>query len=669
MTGIGSFIGRSPAVAGAIVALGVVLFPVQAPLARAAGPALTPSEAAKEAVRLSRTGTFEIHVQGADLRGVLQLLSTQGKRNIIATKEVTGTVTADLYGVTFDEALEAVMRSSGYVYQQKGNFIFVYTPEQLKALLQQERKTETKIFNLHYITAADAQALIAPALSQDGTVALSPASETGITTSDAEAGGNSLAGDDTLVVRDYEQNVKRIGEILAKLDVKPPQVLIEATILRASLTEDDDLGIDFNALAGVDFHAYGSTTSGLTNSLPGSATYVAHRGATVRNDVSSSVPTGGLSVGIITSNIAIFVRALESVTDTTILANPKLLVLNKQRAEVMIGNRDGYLTTTVTETVATQTVEFLETGTRLVVRPYVGNNGYIRMEIHSEDSSGGVALQGNQNLPSESTTEATANVMVRDGHTIVIGGLFREQTKNGRSQVPVLGNIPYLGTLFRSTDDSTKREEVIILVTPHIIRQEIDEAVSEQLKDDVNRFRIGQRKGLMWFNRSRLAQTHMRWAKQALAQGDQAKALWNIDMALSMSPRMDEAIRLKERLTEKQYWADESRISSVRYLIQRMVMQDLGMPFERVVPPDKPRDPKKIDPKVRKALGIGDLYEDPLPGPPILNLTNTMIKAGKAVDDHGDEDKNDSDHVAKDKNDKGHKDKKQSDPEQVEGDK
>jgi type IV pilus assembly protein PilQ len=356
--------------------------------------------------------------------------------------------------------------------------------------------------------------------------------------------------------------------------------------------------------------------------------------ATIQNEVSSSVPDGGLTIGVITNSVAMFVRALEAVTDTTVLANPKLLVLNKQRAEVMIGKRDGYITTTITETVATQTVEFLETGTRLVVRPYIGKNGWIRMEIHPEDSDGGVEIEGSLALPNETTTETTQNVLTRDGHTIVIGGLFREKTVNGRSQIPVLGNIPYLGVLFRSTSDTTEREEVIILVTPHIISHDPDEAVSERLKDDIERFRIGQRKGLRWWGVNRLAQTHLRWAREHLEEGDLSKTLWNVDMALSLDPRLLEAIRLKERLTETAYWADESRLSSAKYIVQDMVMQDLGLPLERIVPPKKPRNPKKVDPKIRKAFGIGDLYEDLLPVPGVPPQVN-QPKAGPSSKDAG----------------------------------
>ncbi|MDY6913932.1 MAG: secretin N-terminal domain-containing protein [Planctomycetota bacterium] len=567
-------------------------------------------------VKTTRPGTFEIHVQGADLRGVLQLLSTQGRKNIIATKEVSGTVTADLYGVTFKEALDAVLTATGHVYEEQGNFIYVYTPKQMAAIHKSQLKLSVRIFRLAYITAKDVEVLIRPALTSDGSVAITPASEVGIVTSSTEAGGDAYAANDVIVVRDTDENLVRIAAIIEQLDVKPDQVLIEATILRATLTEDNALGVDFNTLAGIDFQNLNATTPGIQSLATGTvATGDMERlnpGSTIRTDFNSAIDAGGMTIGFISNEIAFFIRALESVTDLTILANPKLLVLNKQRAEVMIGNRDGYLTTTVTETVATQEVQFLETGTRLVVRPFIGKDGYVRMEIHPEDSSGGVEPVGNNVLPSETTTEVTSNILVRDGHTIVIGGLFREQTQNGRAQVPVVGNIPYLGTLFRRTVDYTVREEVIILITPRIIKQEHDEAVCEQIKDDIERFRVGQRKGLRWWGRERLAQMHMRQARQALAVGDRAKALWQVDAALALEPRMEEAIRMHERLTGKEYWSSHAQFSSAKYVVQRMIMQELDKPVERVIPPRKPRDTRKLGPKVKKAIGIRPRPEDPL---------------------------------------------------------
>jgi len=569
----------------------------------------------QEAVKVTQPGTFEIHVQGADLRGVLQLLSTQGKKNIVATKEVTGTVTADLYGVTFDQALEAILRSSGFVYELQENFVYIYTPAQLEERRKAARIVATRTFHLAYVTANDIKTLIEPAMSSDGTIAITPAAVVGIATSETDAGGNNLATEDVLVIRDYEENLDAIGEIVRKIDVKPQQVLIEATVLRATLNEENHLGVEFNTLAGINFEALNSSSDGLTNMNTGTVTGGAldNRMATWRTDLNAGVPSGGFSFGLVSNSVSFFVRALETVTDVTVLANPKLLVLNKQRGEVLVGQRDGYITTTFTETTATQSVEFLETGTRLVVRPFVGRDGYVRLEIHPEDSNGSVESVGQFALPRETTTEVTSNVMVRDGHTIVIGGLFRERTQNGRAQVPLVGNIPYVGSLFRRTSDVAFREEVIVLITPRIIKQAADEIVSEQLKDDIERFRIGQRKGLRWWGRNRLAQTYMRWAKQAVTRGELSKALWNLDMALSMSPKMEEAIHLRERLTNKAYWADESRDSVSAYVIQRMVMQELGKPVEDIVFPCKPLHARDVAPQVREDLGIGDRPERPMP--------------------------------------------------------
>ncbi len=173
---------------------------------------------------------------------------------------------------------------------------------------------------------------------------------------------------------------------------------------------------------------------------------------TFRTDFNDLVPSGGFTFGIVKDQVAAFIRALESVTDTTVIANPNVLALNRQIGEVIVGRRDGYVTTTFTDTIASQSVEFLETGTQLTFRPYICGHDLIRMDIHPEDSSGGL---NDANLPFKATTEVTTSIMVRDGHTILIGGLFREVSTAARSQVPLAGNIPLAGALFRNTNDFT----------------------------------------------------------------------------------------------------------------------------------------------------------------------------------------------------------------------
>jgi len=580
---------------------------------------------AKPDVNITERGLITLHVQGADLRSLLQLLSNSSKTNIIATKEVQGKVTASLYDVTFTEALDAVLKSAGFVYTRKGNFIHVMTPKQAEAIAVAQLAMTVKVFRLNYITAKDAKALVVPAMSPKGTASVTPDALKGVSPSSEETGGNDMANDDVLVVKDYPENIEKITTILRDVDVRPQQVIIEATILRATLDERNALGIDFDAFSGVDFRTMGSASTDLSTITHTGLPAANFDGTTGRytTDLRGGVPAGGLSIGLISNKIAFFVRALEQITDVAVLANPKLLVMNKQRGEVLVGNRSGYLTTNVTETSTTQTVEFLETGTKLVVRPYISSEGYVRLEIHPEDSDGSVDANG---LPSEETTECTSNVLIKDGHTIVIGGLFRERTSNSRAQVPGLGNIPLVGNLFRRRNEQTDREEIIILITPHIIKHAADEIVSQMYRDEIERIRFGARQGLMWFGRDRLAQGHMRRARRHIEAGRDRFALWNVNLALSLQPRHLEGLRTKERLTNRAIWAKETRTGAAMDIIQHMMMRELGQPLERVVPPRKPRNAEGLDKAIRDALGIEPRLEMPLRKTPDKTVKKTKPK-------------------------------------------
>jgi hypothetical protein len=122
----------------------------------------------------------------------------------------------------------------------------------------------------------------------------------------------------------------------------------------------------------------------------------------------------------------------------------------------------------------------------------------------------------------------------------------------------------------------------------------------------------------------------MTWARQAISEGKGDKALWNVDMALSLSPRMEEAIRLKERLSGQAFWSDYAQDSSAHYIIQRMLMQDLNKPVERMIPPGKPREASKVEPVVRDAFGIEQRPEDPL-----MPSATTQPAVGQGVSLHG----------------------------------
>ena len=542
-------------------------------------------------------GQVELHVNDADLLKVLRMLSLQTQRNIVATHGVAGTVTANLYNVTLAQALDAILVSNGLVYRERDNFIYVYTPAELAALDRAARPMPPPaVFRLSYVAVGDVLPMVKPLLSGDGTVTATREAGRGIDTSGAsggttgatsETGGNSYAGRDLLVVTDYAENLARIAQLVHEVDRRPQQLLVEATIMAATLTDQNSLGIDLSFLGGVDFSSLlngGGSQSGLLGSsvlngggstggtaTGGTGTYVA------KGYAGFSSGGGGLQVGVLHKNLGVFINALESVSNTTILANPKVLALDKQPAKVHVGSSFAYQTTTVTQTTSTQTVQFIETGTILSFRPYVGDDGFIRMEIHPEDSTGGLNAS---NLPFTTTTEITTNVMVKDGNTIVIGGLFREQTDRTRGQVPLLGSIPYLGALFRDQSDTTTRQEIIILLTPHVIKDDSAyAAVSAEALRRANEYRLGARKGLMFFGAERLAEAIYEDARAELARPhpDRGLALWHLDLATNINPSFGEAFGLKQQVTGRQITDVDN--STMRDFVRQAMLADPPRPF------------------------------------------------------------------------------------------
>jgi type IV pilus assembly protein PilQ len=525
-------------------------------------------------IAVSATNQVELHVVEAPLSTVLRVLSTESRRNIIASSRVKGTVTADLFGVSFEEALKAILLPNGCDYIEQGKFIYVDTIEAIEGWNEEEEvepeepEAVARLFKLDYVTADEVLPMILPLLVKPENAVAMAASEQAGAGGGGESGSGS-AGPEMLMVVEVPDRLALIEQVIDQIDVRPKQVMVEATILRAQLNEQNALGIDFNVLGGVDFEMLSSTSPGVTDVSTGNVPQAElnNTNLTVRTDFNSLVPNGGFTFGILKDQIAVFLRALEQVTDVTVLANPKVLTLNRQMGEVIVGRRDGYITTTVTETTATESVEFLETGTQLRFTPFVGDDGYIRMRIHPEDSSGGLSAA---NLPFKNTTEVTTSIMVRDGHTILIGGLFRESTEARRSQVPVVGNIPLAGPLFRNTDDLTAREEVIILLTVHIVDDKDDAESFAKISEDIEQLRVGMRRGLQPHGRERLAMAHYHWALQHLEKDRFDKALWDARMALHLVPTYTPALKLKAQLADRVLPEPEGSLT--RDFIKRQLM-------------------------------------------------------------------------------------------------
>lgn len=532
-------------------------------------------------IKVDDNNIVDLHVNDEDLGAVLEMLSLQSQKNIIASKNVSARVTANLYGVSFFEALDAILNVNGYGYLEQGNFITIYTIEELEKMRQLSRPRVSKVLKLNYMNSADAAELVKPLLSVAG-----PGIDAGqIKTNgklpnfaapgDVPAGSEEYALSAMLVVYDYEENVSAIEELLRQLDQRPQQVLVEATILQTSLNEANALGVDFSIIADTNFSEF--VTGGplaVVNSLiagrNGSNAVPADGGATgVVQTVGKTAAAGGLKIGVVSNDVAVFLRMLDEVTDTTILSNPKILALNRQSSRVLVGRKVGYLSTTSTDTATTQTVQFLDTGTQLYFRPIIMSDGYVRMELKPQVSEAVIREQSDATgaavtIPDEITNELTTNIMVKDGQTVVLGGLFRESTKSSRSQVPLLGDIPIIGYAFRGQEDDVQRNEIIFMVTPHIVN---DTSLAEQGARAINyadNAAAGAREGTLFFSRDRLTSLLNVEAESLAAKGDTDKALWYVTRSLAMNNYQPEVISLREKLTGKAaYWPSRSVLQRI----------------------------------------------------------------------------------------------------------
>lgn len=536
----------------------------------------------EDKVKVNEYDIVDLHVNNEDLGNVLQLLSLQSQRNIVASNNVSATVTADLYNVTFEDALNAILHVNGYGWVAKGNFIYVYTAEELAQIEQGSRKRETRMITLDYLSAADAAAFVQPLLSADGKITANAQTGQFSIGSNTPVGADDYALNALLVVFDYPENISEIESLIDMLDTKPVQVLVEATILQTSLNEDNAFGVDFSILNNMDFEDFvGSGPLGVVDRLitgigatmaGGAKTQITvpaqGSGAAINTNVGNVADGAGLKAGIVNEDVAVFVRLLDEVTDVTVVSNPKILTLNRQPARVLVGTKVGYLNTTSTQTSTTQTVEFLDTGTQLNLRPFVSADGLIRMELKPQVSSFRLrnatdATGATVTIPDEDTSELVTNVMVRDGQTIVLGGLFTETTTANRRQVPGLGDVPIIGNAFRGRDDETRRSEIIFMITPSIVNDTQLAEAGSRAEDYVAGARTGAREGTLPWSRSRRASQLLLSAQEAAEQGDRDLALFKVRRALNTHKQNAEARRMLDQLTNTKEHPSGSMLEDV----------------------------------------------------------------------------------------------------------
>jgi type IV pilus assembly protein PilQ len=524
--------------------------PLPAPVQAAPQPVpLTPAEPlqtppAKALSNLSREnvdGTkLSMNAKDEDIRLVLQMLSEQGGLNIIASKSVTGTVTASLTGLDLDTILSVILKSTGYVARREGEVIYVGTPADFAAMDQTEDRVLTRVYRPNYIKAADLQGLFTSLLSPDvGKVTVSSPAEVDIPADMVKTGGNNLAGTDVVIVRDYEAVLKQLDQIFIDVDCRPTQVSIEAMILSVKLSDKFKMGVNFAALRGNDNAALIS-------------------GSPLATLAAIDVTEGGLKFGYLDNNLSVFINALETIGDTNVIASPRLMCLNKQRAEIQIGEQLGYVSTTVTENSATQTVNFLDVGTLLRIRPFISHDGLIRMEVHPELSTGSVTVQQGLTLPNKSLTQVTTNVMCSDGCTVVIGGLIREDLQTTTNQIPFLGNLPYVGPAFRQKTEDIDRTEIIVLITPKIISEPMMCQEGQKLGNEFTQRQSVYFDKMSPIGRRNYGNHWLRKARAAYNAQDYDMAMRQVNLSIHFDPLNRDAINLRNEVVAAGGYQDES---------------------------------------------------------------------------------------------------------------
>ncbi len=490
---------------------------------------------------------LSVHIQNKPLREVLDFLGEHGNLSILASSSVQGLVSVSLTDVTIDEALAAILKSTGYIARTEGHFVYVGTAEDLQSMRQSVDRLETRVYRPNYVKAADLQPLVMPLLSTSGSatagsstaVAVSPPSQTGIAANGDDSGGDTYAEGEVLVVRDYVTVLNEIDQVIAEIDKRPMQVAIEAMLLSVELNDSNTFGVDFQFLRD-EQHVRLATGSPLSNIGQVSFTQ------------------GGLKFGFLDSTLGAFVNALQTIGDTNVIASPRLMCLNKQKAEILIGQQLGYVTKTLTQTTTAQTVQFLEVGTQLRLRPYISTDGLIRMEVHPELSTGSVQVVEGLTLPNKQTTQVTTNIMVHDGCTVVIGGLMQENLNNTGNQVPLLGSTPGIGFLFRSRTGTQKRNEIIVLITPHIVYEPEACIEGDQAAAEFHRHHAVYKDEFVPLNSRHVGRKFFRLAQRAWANNDKKAALRFVNMAIHFDPQNRAPINLRSDILANNHFGDHT---------------------------------------------------------------------------------------------------------------
>ena len=430
----------------------------------------------------------------ADIRSVLKIISYKAGVNIVVTPEVAGAVTIKLQDVLWEKALNTIVKTYGYDYEWiSDNVIMVSTltklTEQRQIQLEAKEKEplDTDTFTLNFTKAAEIKIAIEKLVSERGTIMLEERSN-------------------TLIITDTKSNLIKIGEIIKKIDKSTPQVMVEVKILETTLGDTENLGINWTTQVTAKgskrpvtwpFNKWGK--NGQYYPVPEYTSEYADGAWTITSGFpfqgegfffpSNLHALGAFPAATATdftfgtldfSSLQTVLEMLDSRTDTNIISNPRITTLNNKTAKILVGQLIPLPLYEYSKDSGTRVIsgyEQIEVGIKLEVTPNINEQDYITLEVKPSvdaiDSWIGTADNNYRERPIIITRSAETTVMIKDNETLVIGGLISETSIKVKRKVPFLGDIPFIGKLlFTKTEDSVTKTDLLIFITPKIVRTE-----------------------------------------------------------------------------------------------------------------------------------------------------------------------------------------------------
>lgn len=442
----------------------------------------------------------------ADIRNVLKIISYKAGVNIVTTPDVIGNVTIRLTDVPWQKALDVILKTYGFAYERQGNIVTVAPIDKLTSLKKQEvelaevQPTLTEVFNLKYIDAQDAKKALEVQLSTRGRITvLEMTTQAGWEFAGASK-GESLAKQKReevtapgrsriLIISDIPPVLDKIKEVIRQIDVMPQQVLIETRIMEVSRDKLKDIGVDWGTgTAGAS--GFGTPPSDLEISRNNKMTLA---GRNLASEFTPGVfsPTEGTSTfpgyypykaglevifkKLTGSEFEVIIHALEEDVNTNTLSAPRIMTLSNQEASILIGTKYPILKTDTTTSgstpVTTTTLDYYQDiGIQLNVVPQVLAGDFVNMVIHPSVTSY-TTTKGTNEYPVIDIREAETRVLMRDGETIVIGGLLKDIKGKETIGIPFLSKIPILGAIFRRDIDNTEKIDLLVFLTSRVIKQ------------------------------------------------------------------------------------------------------------------------------------------------------------------------------------------------------